>query len=237
MFRSRIAGVVMSMCLIRGMCLSADQPVQKPAGAKTSKSSESKNSQGLSRITSKVHVEPVATLTDRETNEVALCGSRILKHVVQARDALQHQNQSSASQHLEQASKLLAIIDGVLPRYKITTEIKSGEHTYIDEDEFTPQYITLFEELERRDILTPIAQAKQATNQKNANPDEADNEVPMAVTHADVDMSAIRMDLTLTRRMLAVADKLLDQRSSNFCRSVPAARIHGEIRAAAVPLP
>lgn len=213
MFRSTFVGVVTSVLLIQGVCLLADQAPKKSAGGKDSKSSkEPKTSNEQSRIASKVHAEPVAQLNDREANDVALCGSRIVKHVVQAREALQHKDEAGAAKHVKQASKLLAIIDSVLPRYKVTTEIKSGELVYNDEDEFMPQYITLFEELERRDILTPIAQAKQAADQKNANPEAADEEVPMAVTHADIDMSSIRLDLVLTRRMLAVAGKLLDEK-------------------------
>lgn len=213
MFRSTLAGVASAMLLLPGVCLSGDQSPKKSVVAKDSKPSrETKSSPEHSRITSKVQVEPVSHLSEREANEVALCGSRIIKHVVQARGALQHKDEVGAAKHLQQAIKLLAIIDSVLPRFKVTTEIESGEHAYSDEDEFTTQYITLFEELERRDILTPVAQAKQAANQKDANPDEADEEVPLAVTHADIDMSSLRLDLTLTRRMLTVAQKLLQDK-------------------------
>ena len=205
MNRSTLSIAMTSMFLAQGMCLSADQPSKNSAAAKDSKASHDH-----SRIASKVHVESVTRLSDREANEVALCGSRIIKHVVQARDALRHDDQAGAVQHLGQATKLLAIIDSVLPQYKVTTEIKSGELAYKDEDEFTPQYITLFEELERRDILTPIAQAKLAADQKEAGGEESGEDIPLAVTHADVDLSAIRLDLTLTRRMLAVAQKFLD---------------------------
>lgn len=212
MFRPTVFGVVSSTLLFTGVCLSADQPAKKSSGSKEPKPTASKTPDETSRIASKIHVEPVAKLTDREAKEVALCGSRIIKHVVQARDALQRQDQAAATTHLQQVSKLLAIIDSVLPRYKVTTEIKSGEHVYHDEDEFTTQYITLFEELERRDILTPVAQAKRAAEQKTADRGKADEEGPMAVTHADVEMSAVRLNLALTHRMLAVAEKLVDEK-------------------------
>ena len=66
-----------------------------------------------------------------------------------------------ASKHIDLGLKLIAIIDSLLPHYKVSTEIKSGALTYVDEDDVVPNYVTVFEELERRDIISPIVQAKR----------------------------------------------------------------------------
>ena len=98
-----------------------------------------------------------------------------------------------------------------MPHHKVKTEIKSGTLAYNDEDEVVPNYVTVFEELERRDIVSPVVQAKREAQQKPAQAASgADHSakaatVPMAVTHADIDYTALKLDIALAKRDLNAA--------------------------------
>ena len=158
------------------------------------------------RISSQVVVEPTRTLTDKETRELSFAAGRILKHIAQARSALSEGKRDQAALHVDQGLKLMKIVDGVLPRYKMKTSIHSGDLVYSDEDEFSPEFITIYEELERRDIVSPVLRAKSEAAQKPA-PQPAHKNEPAAkgsvyVSQSDVDYTSLKLDVDLARRLL-----------------------------------
>jgi hypothetical protein len=169
--------------------------------------------QASARISSKVVVEPSATLSDKESRELSFAAGRVLKHVAQARAALAEKRNDEASVHVDQGLKLMAIIDGVLPRFKMKTSIHSGELVYNDEDEFSPEFIMIFEELERRDIASPVLRAKTEAAQK-ASATEAGGtpsaaKSPLYFSQADIDYTSLKLDVDLTRRLLREAKQSL----------------------------
>ena len=85
--------------------------------------------EGASAISNfiQVVVEPNSALTDKESRELSFAAGRVLKHVAQAGASLAEKKNDQASLHVDQGMKLMAIIDGVLPRYKMKTTINSGE--------------------------------------------------------------------------------------------------------------
>lgn len=150
-------GTLAAFCMLSMTCLSyADQGTNKEADSKTPSP----------RIASKVDVEPVTKLSAEESREVSFAAGRILKHVAQARAAIADKKHEDASKHIRQGLKLVNIIDNVLPHYTVTTEIKSADHVYHEEEDATPRYVTLFEELDRVDLITPIARAKKEATKK-----------------------------------------------------------------------
>ena len=192
-------------CMTATAALAADSPKSETTA---------KKKEQPSRISSKVDVHPVAALSDKEAREVSFAAGRILKHIVQARDAIRENKKDDAAKHVEQGLKLVAIIDGVLPHYKVKTEIKSGDNAYSDEDDVTPRYVTLFDELDRRDIISPIVQAKkeaQQKQQKTPGTQGAANVAPgaMAVSHADIHHTTAKVDIVLARHMLNRAKQFL----------------------------
>ena len=50
----------------------------------------------------------------------------------------------------------MKIIDCVLPHFKVKTQISSGDISYADEDDVTPRFVTLFEEIDRHDVISPV---------------------------------------------------------------------------------
>jgi len=202
MFRS----VVAWLCLTATTTFAADS--SKPDSA-------SKEKDQPARISSKVDVQPAPALTDKEAEEVSFAAGRILKHVSQARSALREKKKDVAGVHVAQGLKLIAVIESVLPHSKVKTEIKSGELVYTDEDDVTARYVTLFDELERRDIISPVVQAKKEAEQKhrpNHGKAAEANAVPeaLAVTHADIAYSTVKLDIEFAKHMLHRAKRELD---------------------------
>ncbi len=194
------------LCLMATATFAADSPKSE---------STAKKQEQPSRISSKVDTQPAAALTDKEAGEVSLAAGRILKHISQARSAIREKKKDAAATHVAQGLKLIALIDSVLPHSKVKTEIKSGDLVYTDEDDVTPRYVTLFDELERRDIISPIVQAKKEAEHKhrqNHGKEAAEKEAPgaLAVTHADIVYSTAKLDIDLARQMLNRAKRDLD---------------------------
>lgn len=170
-------------------------------------SSSAKTKTPVPRIASTVDARATATLTDEEATQVSFAAGRVLKHISQSRDSIHEKKEVDASRHVEQGLKLLAIMDSVLPHYKVKTEIKAGEHAYLDEDDVSPRYVTLFDELERRDIISPIAQAKKESQLQPAKGQHAGNgsnqpPIPVAVSHVDLNYSTVKLDIALAKQML-----------------------------------
>jgi hypothetical protein len=189
------------LCLTVSAAIAADAPKpQAPAKKKAS----------TSRIASKVDMEPVGELSDEEAREVSFAAGRIVKHVIQARYAIREKENEQAATHVRQGLQLIAIIDCVLPHFKVKTEIKSGDLTYSDEDDVAANYVRFYDELERRDIISPIAQAKREAQHGGQNKQSAESaakEAPtaLAVSHADIVYSTAKLDIVLARHMLTRA--------------------------------
>ena len=152
-----------------------------------------------SRITSKVDVGPVAKLSADESREVSFAAGRIMKHVAQARQDIAVKKHEDALKHINQSLKLVKIIENVLPQYTVKTKIKSGDLVYTDEDEITPTYITLYDELVRRDFISPVLKAKteskkKSASKKGASKKKGDSTTPLAVKEADVDYTSVKLD-------------------------------------------
>ena len=192
------AGVVALGFSISAAAVAAEPPAGASAASKSA---------CPARITSKVDAQPVGALTDEESKEVSFAAGRILKHVAQARSALREGKNDAASTHVAQARKLVAIIDSVLPRTRVRAEIRSGDLVYTDDEEVAPRYVRLFDELERRDIIAPIAQARQESDRKHPAPDAeepaaAEDRGAFAVRHAGLVYSTARLDLEMARALL-----------------------------------
>lgn len=196
--------VVALFCLTATAAFAADPPKSGAA---------SKKKEQPTRISSTVDVLPSAALSDKEASDVSFAAGRILKHISQARNAIREKSATEAAAHVDQGLKLIAIIESVLPHSVVKTEIKSGDLIYTDEDDVTARYVTLFDELERRDIISPIVQAKKEAEHKQSRGKEpAAKEAPgaLAVIHADIVYSTAKLDIELARHMLNRAKRDLD---------------------------
>lgn len=169
-----------------------------------------------SRITSSVDVQPAAKrMTAAESREVSFAAGRILKHVAQAREAIQTKKTDDARHHVDQGLKLIDIINTVVPHYTVKTEIKAGELVYEDDDDVAPQWVTVFDELEHRDVITPVSTAKNEAEQKkttdSAPKGNGVKNAGLVVAHADVEYSALKLNVHLADRLLHSAKKALTE--------------------------
>jgi hypothetical protein len=101
----------------------------------------------------------------------------------------------------------------VLPRFKMKTNISSGDLIYSDEDEFTPEFITIYEELERRDIASPVLRAKTETAQTASIQPGKNEALPgkgaIYFSQADIDYTSMKLDVDLARRLLHEAKQAM----------------------------
>ncbi|MEI8020820.1 MAG: YfdX family protein [Schlesneria sp.] len=213
-------------CLAMNVCLAVDTPkTNKNAKDAPTAKIEAEKAEKPLRIVSRIDVEPVNHLSEGELREVSFASGRILKHVTQARDAIAENHNQDAVRHVDQALKLMKIVDGLLPHYKVKTQITSGDVCYLDEDDVTPRYVTLFEDVDRRDVISPVIRAKHEAGLK-VDPTSAQKDpegklapVPLVVTRADVTYTMVKLDVDLARRMLALASKHLGEDKSKHADS------------------
>ena len=206
MFQSMSRSVGAVLFLTATAALAADSP---------SSESAAKKKEPPSRISSNVDVHPTVALTNKEASELSFAAGRILKHVAQARHAFEEKKKDVAAGHIDQGLKLITIIDNLLPHTKVKTEIKSGDLVYNDEDDVTPRYLTIFDELERRDIISPIVQAKKEA-ERNPPPSQGKESTAnkthpaLGIIRADIVYSTAKLDIQLARMMLNRAKRDLN---------------------------
>ena len=164
------------------------------------------------RITAKTEVYPMAKLTDEESRSISIAAGRVLKHAAQAMEALVDEKKDEALKHIDKGLTLLRIIENAVPRYKVKAEIKSGDITYKDEDEVSQRLVTIFDELEDFDIITPAIQAKKAkkyadrTGKSKKEKKAAVSDAPV-VAYAGIEYTAMKLDTSLAKRLFERAKK------------------------------
>lgn len=147
------------------------------------------NIHAAGRITAEVKAKPGAKLSAEESRALSLSAAQILKHVNQARSALDRKDLQAANQNVDQGLVLARIINETVPAYKVETRIKAGDLTYVDTEDSKPAIIPVYEEWQRVSVMAPIEAAKKAA-QKEA----AASGVPVAV---DVELVHTRTELNV----------------------------------------
>jgi len=173
---------------------------------------ESNPKEAVAKISSEVGIQfPKRTLTAQEQRSISLAASRILKHVDSARQAILRKNTKTAEQNVAKAQKLVWIIDRTEPATVVKTEIQSGDETYKDVDHVRPAWITLSDEVNLVDVITPIVSAKAESkgNTPQALPSgkiqSSENPATAAapeVAYSGVELSAVQFNLNLARGKL-----------------------------------
>jgi len=199
-----------AVILISTNACNAKEPAQPGGQAVPKVAVKSVPNSKSPRITSKVDVSTVSQMSEKEAREVAFAANRILRHVALAREDIESKKHDKAAHEVDQATRLVQIIDDVLPHYKLKTNIKSSKHSYQAEEVVTPRYITLFQELDQVDLVTPIARAKKEVaanfaSKSGGQARQAKSVVPI-VSADDLDYTTIRFDFLLAKKMLKIAN-------------------------------
>ncbi len=112
------------------------------------------------RIMAETDIQPIVTLTDKESQAVSLAAGRILLHTDNARLAIAAKDDKTAMEEIEKGLTLVKLVKRSLPKYKVTTKITTGDVTYRDEDEISKRFVTVFNEQFIDDVIAPVVQAK-----------------------------------------------------------------------------
>lgn len=111
-------------------------------------------------ITAETDIKPLVTLTAKESQAMSLAAGRILLHTDNARVAIAIKDKKTALNEIEQGLIFLKVVEKSMPKYKVTTTIKTGDVTYSDEDEVSTRFVSVFNEQFIEDVITPVMQAK-----------------------------------------------------------------------------
>ena len=158
-----------------------------------------------SRITSTIDAQPTFKLTVEESQAVSVAAGRILKHVNDARVAIEEEKKKAALENVEKGLTLVQIIEQAVPRVKVKAEIQAGDIKYQHEEEEKQALIPIFEELDQVDVMGPTAGVKK---EKSAGSGEK-RTGPFAITYAGIEFTSLELDLPFAKRNLGYAKKAL----------------------------
>lgn len=163
------------------------------------------------RITSTIDAQPTFTLTEEESKAVSVAAGRILKHVNDARVALEEKQTKAALGHIEQGLTLVKIIEQAVPPVKVKADIQAGAMTYHHEEEMQQGIIPIYEELDQVEVVGPVKRAKQEKSQISNETRSGAS----AVTYEGTEFTSLDLDLPLAKRNLGRAKKALEDDKSD----------------------
>ncbi len=165
------------------------------------------------RISALTDVKALAILTTEEYQAVTLSAGRILHHVEAARQSIADENKKEVARHVDQALKLVEIIEAAVPKHKVTTNIKSGNISYRDEEDAALRYVDIYDEQHIEDIVTPLMQARKERGDFHKPVIEEDGtEVNGPAVELSISQhTSMKLDIIMARRMLEMAKRNLKE--------------------------
>ncbi len=160
------------------------------------------------RITAETDVKPLVTLSAQESQAMSLAAGRILLHADNARVAIFLEDRKTALDEVNQALTLVEVVENVLPKYKITTKITTGDVTYTDESEVSRRFVSIFDEQYIEDVIAPVVQAK--IDKSNEGDKEAD-EIVAVVDYSVWRKSAMKLNIDVAEDTLSLAKLELEK--------------------------
>jgi hypothetical protein len=116
-------------------------------------------------ITADVQVSPQGQLSEAERRTLSLAAGRLLKHVHQARQAINQQQTQQAIGHIDKGLTLVQIIENAVPTYQVTARIQSGNTVYEEKEQVKQLMVPTYAELEKVTLMAPLMAAKQEAAQ------------------------------------------------------------------------
>lgn len=158
-----------------------------------------------SRITSTIDAQPTSKLTPEESQAVSVAAGRILKHVNDARVAIEEKKTKVALEDIEQGLTLVQIIEKAVPPVKVKADIQAGDLKYHHEEEEQQALIPIFEELDQVEVVGPATGMKKEKSQTSGKKGIQ----PSAITYAGIEFTSLDLDLPMAKRKLERAKKAL----------------------------
>lgn len=162
--------------------------------------------QAAPRITAEVNTKADASLTGAEQRAVSVAAGRLLRHAYEARGALEAKDKAAATENIDKALSLVAIIEQAVPSYTVKSRISAGDLSYEDEDSVKPTIIPIFDELDKVSLIAPLRQAKA---EKDKQTGETGKPAPVEVAGDVVENVRVSLDLGVAKAGLSVAKEKL----------------------------
>lgn len=167
-------------------------------------------------IHEQVTVKPAKTLTLPEESAISSAGSKVLRHIAQARADIYANDVESAKTELGKTEKLLSIIQTSLPTSEIKDRIwVAKKHLeYEDTQQVIPDLIPIYTSLDELVDFMPIDSAKDRLDQAKQHLQSGDKEQAkksLEETDAALHYTEIDLPLATTRQLVAQADAYLNE--------------------------
>jgi hypothetical protein len=158
------------------------------------------------RITSKLDTKCTTKLNADEWRALSLAAGRVLMHVDQARMEIAEKKVDPAKEDVKKGLTLIQIIEKAAPEYDVSAEIRSGDLVYKDQEETTGGLIPIYEELDKVDLVGPIARARQENNKRAI----AGGAAPI-VTASALEFTSLDLDVPMAKNGLERAAEALKE--------------------------
>ena len=158
------------------------------------------------RITSTIDAQPTTKLTAEESRSVSVAAGRILKHVNEARVAIEEKKKKAALEDVENGLTLVKIIEQAVPPIKVKADIQSGDLKYHHEEESSQSLIPIFEELDQVDVMGPARGVEKEKSPSSGKKHTGSS----AITYEGIEFTSLDLNLPLAKRNLGYAKKALN---------------------------
>lgn len=167
-------------------------------------------------INEKVTVSPVKSISPREESIISSAGTKVLRHIAQARADIHNKKTKQASEQLSKAKTLLDIIQNALP----TTQVKdriwiAKKHLeYEDTKNVLPDLVPIFSSLDELVDVMPVKNARDHLNQAQKHLKAGDKQQAkksLDETDAALEYTEIDLPMKATRDLVNLASENLKQ--------------------------
>ena len=161
-------------------------------------------SKAADRITSQLNSKCTGKLNDSEWRALSLAAGRVLMHADRARNEIAEKKLDMAEEDVEKGMTLVNIIESAEPRYEVSATIRSGDLVYQDEDKTATAMVPIYDELDRVDLIGPVARAKQQTVTQDNTPG-----TESIVLASELEYTSMDLDVPIAESGLKLADEAL----------------------------
>jgi hypothetical protein len=167
----------------------------------------------------RVTVTPERTITPDEEAVISSAGVKVLRHITQARSDIRDKDLEGAAAELDQAQKLLDIIQASVPTARIKDRIwVAKKHLeYADTQDVLPELIPIYTSLDEIVEVMPTESAKQHLDEARQHLESGDKgkaSQALDATAGALRYTEVDLPLSNTRRLVSKAVEALKQGSA-----------------------
>jgi hypothetical protein len=167
-----------------------------------------------------VTMSPGRTITPQEESAISSAGVKVLRHIAQARSDIRNKDSDGAKKELDQADKLLDIIEAALPTTIVKDRIwVAKKHLeYENTDDVLPDLVPIYTSLDELVDVIPTDMAKKHLDRARVHLKAGDKEkagASLDATAAALEYTEVDLPLSATRRQVSQANTYLNQEKTD----------------------